>query len=138
MRGVPLRLEIGPKDIEKNSVFAARRDTREKQSIPIEGLAGRIRALLDEIQAALLARAKRFRDEHTSRTSSYDEFKQIMDGRPGFVISPWCESAQCEAEIKAETQATVRNIPFGQDEPREPCLKCGKPGKVYAWFAKAY
>jgi prolyl-tRNA synthetase len=138
MRGVPLRLEIGPKDIEKNSVFAARRDTREKQSIPIEGLAGRIRALLDEIQAALLARAKKFRDEHTSRTSSYDEFKQIMDGRPGFVISPWCESAQCEAEIKAETQATVRNIPFGQDEPSEACLKCGKPGKVYAWFAKAY
>ena len=61
-----------------------------------------------------------------------------MDGRPGFVISPWCESAQCEAEIKAETQATVRNIPFGQDVPSEPCIKCGKPGKVYAWFAKAY
>ncbi len=138
MRGVPLRLEIGPKDIEKNAVFAARRDTREKQSIPIEGLAVRIRALLDEIQAALLARARTFRDEHTSRTASYDEFKAIMDGRPGFVISPWCESAQCEAEIKAETQATVRNIPFGQDVPSEPCLKCGKPGTVYAWFAKAY
>src|ERR671913_346442 len=121
MRGVPLRLEIGPKDIEKNSVFAARRDTREKQSFPMDGLAERIRAVLDEIQTSLLARAKRFRDEHTSRASSYDEFKQIMDGRPGFVISPWCESAQCEAEIKTETQATVRNIPFGQDTPNEPC-----------------
>ena len=138
MRGVPLRLEIGPKDIEKHAVFAARRDTREKQSISMDGLAVRIRALLVEIQAALLARARTFRDQHTSRTASYDEFKQIMDGRPGFVISPWCESAQCEAEIKAETQATVRNIPFGQDVPSEPCIKCGKPGLVYAWFAKAY
>jgi prolyl-tRNA synthetase len=138
MRGVPLRLEIGPKDIEKSAVFAARRDTREKQSISMDGLAVRIRALLVEIQAALLARARTFRDQHTSRTASYEEFKQIMDGRPGFVISPWCESAQCEAEIKAETQATVRNIPFGQDVPSEPCIKCGKPGKVYAWFAKAY
>jgi prolyl-tRNA synthetase len=140
MRGVPLRLEIGPKDIEKNAVFAARRDTREKQSISMDGLAVRIRALLVEIQAALLARARAFRDDHTSRTASYDEFKKIMgmEGRPGFVVSPWCESAQCEAEIKAETQATVRNIPFGQDAPSEPCIKCGKPGKVYAWFAKAY
>jgi prolyl-tRNA synthetase len=138
MRGVPLRLEIGPKDMEKNQVFTARRDTREKQPFPIDGLAERIRAVLGEIQASLLARALKFREEHTSRSASYDEFKQIMEGRPGFVISPWCESAQCEAEIKTETQATVRNIPFGQDIPSEPCIKCGKPASVYAWFAKAY
>jgi prolyl-tRNA synthetase len=139
MRGVPLRLEIGPKDIEKNAVFAARRDTREKQSLPMDGLADRINALLDDIQAALLARAKKFRDEHTSKTASYDEFKQIMEGRPGFVISPWCESGQCEADIKAETQATIRNIPVGYDQPPgEPCIKCGKPATVSAWFAKAY
>jgi prolyl-tRNA synthetase len=139
MRGVPLRLEIGPKDIEKNAVFAARRDTREKQSLPMDGLADRITALLDEIQEALLARAVKFRDEHTSRTSSYDEFKQIMEGRPGFVISPWCEDAQCEADIKTETQATIRNIPNGYDRaPGEPCIKCGKPASVSAWFAKSY
>jgi prolyl-tRNA synthetase len=138
MRGVPLRLEIGPKDIEKNSVFAARRDTREKQSIPMEQLGAKIRSLLDEIQSSLLARARTFRDDHTSRAASYEEFKEIMDGRPGFVIASWCESAQCEAEIKAETQATVRNIPFGQGAPKEPCIKCGKPGAAYAWFAKAY
>jgi prolyl-tRNA synthetase len=138
MRGVPLRLEIGPKDIEKSSVFAARRDTREKQSIPMDGLAGRVQQLLDEIQQALFARAKAFRDDHTSRTSSYDEFKSIMEGRPGFVISPWCESTQCEADIKAETQATVRNIPFGQETPREGCIRCGRPATAYAWFAKAY
>jgi prolyl-tRNA synthetase len=138
MRGVPLRLEIGPKDIEKNAVFAARRDTRHKQSLPMPGLADAVTRLLDEIQRSLLDKARAFRDDHTSRTASYDEFKQIMEGRPGFVVSPWCESAQCEAEIKAETQATIRNMPFGQETPTEPCLKCGRAASVYAWFAKAY
>ncbi|HXG87953.1 MAG TPA: proline--tRNA ligase [Vicinamibacterales bacterium] len=138
MRGVPLRLEIGPKDIEKSAVFAARRDTREKQSLPMEGLADRITTLLAEIQSSLLARALKFREEHTSRTTSYDEFKQIMEGRPGFVIAPWCESAECETAIKTETQATIRNMPFGQAAPEGPCLKCGKPATVSAWFAKAY
>ena len=138
MRGVPLRLEIGPKDIEKNAVFAARRDTREKQSLPMAGLPERITQLLKEIQSALLAKALAFTEDHTTRTSSYDEFKRIMEGRPGFVVAPWCESAQCENEIKAETQATVRNIPLDQPPPTDPCLRCGRPATVSAWFAKAY
>ncbi len=138
MRGVPLRLEVGPKDLEKKSVFAARRDTREKASLPIEGLAARVTGLLDEIQAALLARARAFRDSHTSATTSYDEFQQIMAGRPGFVVSPWCGNGDCEAAIKAETQATIRNIPFGSATPSGPCLKCDRPATVNAWFAKAY
>lgn len=138
MRGVPLRLEIGPKDIEKNAVFAARRDTRHKQSLAMDGLADTVKALLAEIQMSLLEKARAFRESHTSRTASYDEFKQIMEGRPGFVIAPWCESTQCEADVKAETQATIRNMPFGQDTPTEPCIRCGKPATVYAWFAKAY
>ena len=138
MRGVPLRLEIGPKDIEKNAVFAARRDTRQKQSLPMDGLAEQVKALLAEIQSSLLEKARAFRESHTSRTTSYDEFKRVMEGRPGFVIAPWCESTQCEADIKAETQATIRNMPFGQEAPTEPCIKCGRPATVYAWFAKAY
>ncbi len=139
MRGVPLRLEIGPKDIEKQSVFAARRDTRAKQSLPMDGLAARVTALLDEIQAGLLERARAFRESHTTATTSYDEFKTIMEGRPGFVQAPWCGSAQCEADIKAETQATIRNIPFGFEQaPGVPCIKCGRPATVTAWFAKAY
>ncbi|HZI29276.1 MAG TPA: His/Gly/Thr/Pro-type tRNA ligase C-terminal domain-containing protein, partial [Gemmatimonadaceae bacterium] len=139
MRGVPLRLEIGPKDIEKSQVVLARRDTREKSFTPMEGLTPHVEQLLATIQQALLDRAIAFRTEHTSETSSYDEFKQIMDGRPGFVISPWCGSAECEAAIKAETQATIRNIPFtagGADG--KPCLKCGKASTANAWFAKAY
>ena len=138
MRGVPLRLEIGPKDIEKNAVFAARRDTRQKQSIAMDGLADQIQALLADIQSSLLAKARAFREANTRRTASYDEFKQIMEGRPGFVISPWCESAECEAQIKAETQATIRSMPFAQEKPSEPCIKCGRPATTYAWFAKAY
>jgi prolyl-tRNA synthetase len=138
MRGVPLRLEIGPKDIEKHSVFAARRDTRQKQSLPMDGLAAEVTRVLDEIQRGLLEQARAFREAHTSRTSSYDEFRQIMEGRPGFVVSPWCGSAQCEADIKTETQATIRNMPFGQDAPTEPCLKCNGAAIAYAWFAKAY
>jgi len=138
MRGVPLRLEIGPKDIEKSQVLLARRDTREKASVPMEGLPGRVRELLDEIQAGLFARAVKYRDEHTTRVGSYDEFKAAMEGRPGFVIAGWCGGAECEAEIKAETQATLRNIPFGSEGVAGTCVKCGKPSVGEAWFAKAY
>ncbi|MBM3781233.1 MAG: proline--tRNA ligase [Acidobacteria bacterium] len=139
MRGVPLRLEIGPKDIEKSTVFAARRDTRVKQALPMEGLAATVQALLDEIQVALLERARAFRESHTSATTSYDEFKAVMEGRPGFVQAPWCGRASCEAEVKTETQATIRNIPFGFEQPPGVgCVRCGTPATVTAWFAKAY
>jgi prolyl-tRNA synthetase len=139
MRGVPLRLEIGPKDIEKSQVVLARRDTREKSFTPMEGLAAHVEQRLADIQAALFDRAMKFRTEHTSEASTYDEFKQIMDGRPGFVIAPWCGSVTCEATIKTETQATIRNIPFSS-APLEgtSCMKCGQPAVANAWFAKAY
>jgi len=138
LRGVPLRLEIGPKDIEKASVMLARRDTREKQSMPMDGLAEAIVARLDDIQAALLRRATQFREEHTTRVSTYDEFKSVMEGRPGFVIAGWCGSAECEARIKADTQATLRNIPFTRERTRAACVFCGQPATAEAWFAKAY
>jgi prolyl-tRNA synthetase len=139
LRGVPLRLEIGPKDLEKSQVVLARRDTREKLFVPMDGLAGRVEDLLQEIQQALFDRAVKYREEHTSATDSYAEFKEIMDGRPGFVISPWCGSADCEAQIKAETQATIRNIPFVSEKPQgTKCLKCNGDAVVNAWFAKSY
>jgi len=139
MRGVPLRMEIGPKDLEKSQVMLARRDTREKSAAPMEGLAAHIQRLLETIQQALFDRAVAFRDDHTSATDSYDEFKQIMDGRPGFVIAPWCGSAQCEANIKTETQATIRNVPFTSEAPAgKRCLKCNGEATANAWFAKAY
>ena len=112
MRGVPLRLEIGPKDIEKSQVLLARRDTREKLGVPIDGLAARVVELLNDIQRTLFERAVAFRDEHTQQADTYDAFKQMLEGRPGFVLAPWCGSAACEAQIKTDTQATIRNIPM--------------------------
>ena len=139
MRGVPLRLEIGPKDIEKASVFAARRDTKAKASIPMAGLPDAVKALLAEIQQNLLSRARAFRDDHTTAADTYDAFKATMEGRPGFVIAPWCGEAACEAALKTETQATIRNIPAGYEQaPGKPCVRCGEAATVSAWFAKAY
>ena len=138
MRGVPVRLEIGPKDIEKQAVMLARRDTRAKVSTPMDGLAGSVTALLDEIQTGLFERALRFREERTSATTSYEEFVKLMAGRPGFVIAPWCGSAACEAQIKTETQATIRNVPFIAPKAEGTCMTCSQPAAAMAYFAKAY
>src|SRR5580765_6173448 len=138
LRGVPLRLEIGPKDIEKSAVLIARRDTREKQSIPMDGLAARLRQLLDDVQSTLFTRAVQFRDEHTQRVADYDAFKQTMDGRPGFIIAPWCGAADCETQIKNDTQATIRNMPLNRQAPSGTCIRCDRPATAEAWFAKAY
>jgi prolyl-tRNA synthetase len=138
LRGVPLRMELGPKDLEKSAVMVARRDTRAKESMPMDGLSEAVARKLDEIQEALFNRAKTFRDEHTTRVSTYDEFKSVMEGRPGFVIAGWCGSEECEAQIKAETQATLRNIPFAGAAVTGTCVKCGKHSPGEAWFAKAY
>jgi len=133
-----VRIEIGPKDIEKSQVVVARRDTRAKSSLPMENLAAAVTDLLDEIQKALLQRALTFREEHTTRVATYDEFKSAMEGRPGFVIAGWCGSGECEATIKTETQATLRNIPFGSEQVTGICVRCGRPADGEAWFAKAY
>ena len=139
LRGVPLRLEIGPKDIEKSQVVVARRDTREKSSLPMDGPARPpSRSCSTRSRRRCSQRALTFREEHTTRVATYDEFKSAMEGRPGFVIAGWCGSGECEAAIKAETQATLRNIPFGSEtrRPARAC-KCGKPSDGEAWFAKA-
>ena len=138
LRGVPLRLEIGPKDIEKSQVVIARRDTREKLPMAMEGLAGRVRDLLTDVQRTLFERALAFREERTQRASSYEQFKQLMEGRPGFVIAAWCGAADCEAQIKADTQATIRNMPLDSSFQEGACVRCGNPATAEAWFAKAY
>jgi prolyl-tRNA synthetase len=138
LRGVPLRLEIGPKDIEKSAVMIARRDTREKQSLPMEGLAGAVRELLEDIQRTLFERAMQFREERTQRVNDYQAFKSVLEGRPGFVVAPWCGSPTCEAQIKADTQATIRNMPLAGGTPSGTCVRCDLPAQAEAWFAKAY
>jgi prolyl-tRNA synthetase len=138
LRGVPLRLEIGPKDLEKAQVLSARRDTREKASIPLAELTARVPVLLDQIQRDLLGRARAFREAHTTSADTWDEFQAAMAGRPGFVVAWWCGRADCEIAIKAETQATLRNMPLDQQPSAGRCVKCQQPASIKAWFAKAY
>ncbi len=138
LRGVPLRLEIGPKDIQKGQVVLVRRDTREKIAVQMDGLVEHVNSLLDAIQQSLLDLALRFRDDHTTRTSSYEDFKRVMDGRPGFVLAPWCGRDRCEAEIKGDTQATIRVLPLEPEPIEGTCVKCAAAATTLAYFAKAY
>jgi prolyl-tRNA synthetase len=102
------------------------------------GLAPALRGLLDDIQRTMLQRAIAFRDEHTQRVDSYDAFKETMEGRPGFVIASWCGARDCEAQIKTDTQATIRNMPLGGSAPGGRCVRCDNPATAEAWFAKSY
>jgi prolyl-tRNA synthetase len=138
MRGVPLRLEIGPKDIEKDQCVLVRRDTREKAFVPRADLAPRTRALLEQIQVDLLARARKFLAENTSRVKTYDEFKAVMAEKRGFLVTGWCGEAGCEAKIKEETRATVRVIPLEGEGTPGVCVRCGKPSPREVYFAQAY
>jgi prolyl-tRNA synthetase len=138
LRGVPLRLEIGPKDIEKSTVRIARRDTRDKVDVSMDGLADHVTRLLDQVQRNLFDQAVKFREDHTQPVSTYQEFKAAMEGRPGFVVAPWCGSADCEAQIKADTQATIRNMPLHAKPATGRCIRCDRPAQAEAWFAKAY
>ena len=138
MRGVPVRLEIGPKDVEKQQVVLVRRDNRAKSFVPLAGLAAAASDLLTALQVDLLARARRFVEDNTTRVKSYDEFKAVMADKRGFLVADWCRDGDCEAAIKDETKATVRVIPQGG--PAEPgvCVRCGRPSQRPAYFAQAY
>ena len=138
MRGVPLRLEIGPKDVEKDQCVLVRRDNREKQFVPLAGVADAARPLLELLQRELLERARRFVAENTFRVSSYDEFKEIMATRRGFLLCQWCGQADCEAKIKEETKATVRVIPIEGEVVPGACVRCGGASPQEVYFAQAY
>ena len=133
-----MRLEVGPKDIEKSQVMSVRRDNRNKVAFARKEVVSGVQTLLSEIQQDLFDRACRFRDEYTVRTKSYEEFKKMMEGRRGFVIAPWCGETVCEAAIKAETQATIRNLPMTSLETSGTCVRCEAPAREQAYFAKSY
>jgi prolyl-tRNA synthetase len=140
MRGVPVRLEVGPRDVQNNSVMSVRRDNRAKESVPFDGLAVRLPELLNAIHNALYQKALNFRAERTYTTESYEEFKQIMaDDKRGFVRVKWCGDSAAEKAIKDETKATIRNIPFDQPEKIEgKCFYTGRPALYEAIFARSY
>lgn len=138
MRGVPLRLEIGPKDIEKNQCVIVRRDTREKLFVPLEKLQEVVSALLAEMQKALLQKALDLRESKTSKAAGLDELAEILDKTPGFVKAMWCGDRACEDAVKEKTGATARCIPFTQEKIADTCLCCGKPAKDMVYWGKAY
>lgn len=138
MKGVPIRIEIGPKDIEKNQVMIFRRDTMEKQAYPIDGIKETIEGILKDINRNLLEKARKLRDEKTYYIKDMDDFKEKMENNPGFVKAMWCGDSECEEHIKAETGATIRCIPFEQEDLGGKCQFCGKPAKHMVYLAKAY
>ncbi len=138
MRGVPVRIEIGPKDIAKNQVVLVRRDNRQKEFVPMEEVATRLRATLDSLQQDLYNRAKKHLETHTFEIDSYAELVKAMEESRGFAVSPWCGSEECETKVKEKTSATVRVIPASQPVEKKPCVVCGKPGKYHVYFAKSY
>ncbi len=137
-QGVPVRLAIGPRDVKNENAEIARRDTGEKSIVPQAGLPDRIVALLDEIQQSLYDQAFSFREEHTTEVSDYDEFKEVLKEEGGFIIAPWDGTDESEAQIKEETKATIRCIPFDQDDVEGTDLVSGKPATHRVIFAKAY
>jgi prolyl-tRNA synthetase len=139
MRGVPLRIEVGPKDLQKGTVVLARRDKPGKEGksfVPQAGLAEAVAQTLTVIQKALYERALNFRDANTTDTSSYQEFQAAVE--KGFAFSFWCGSAKCEQSIKEETKATCRCIPLEQPDTQGACIYCGQPATEKGYFAKAY
>jgi len=139
MRGIPMRIEIGPKDIERGVCIVARRDTGEKIEMAIEDLTNQIPELLKTIQKDMLETARKHREEHTYEATSYAQFCQTIDEKPGFVRAMWCGEQDCEDKIKEETTATSRCMPFENNSPiSDKCVCCGKPAKHLVLWGKAY
>ena len=138
LKGVPIRIEIGPKDVKKEQVIAARRDTLEKVAVEDEELAGTIEEMLEEIQDNLFNRAKKFLNDNITAVKTYDEFKEILEKKGGFIKACWCSESTCEEKIKEETGATIRLIPFEKEKVFSNCIFCGKKADQVAFFAKAY
>jgi len=138
LKGVPVRLEVGPRDLENGVVTVFRRDTLEKFTLPLEGLEDRLGDLMEEIQRSLFDQAKAFRDAHTVRVSSMEELEKAVE--TGFAEAMWCGDRACEDAIKEKYNASSRNMPFDQEKRRfsDRCVCCGKPADKVMYFAKAY
>ena len=139
MKGVPLRLEIGPRDIEAGKCVAARRDSGEKTDLPLSGVETSVPALLEEIQRGLFEKAKKNLEEHTYTAASVDEVRDIVEHRGGgFVKTMWCGDAACEEKMKAEAGVSSRCIPFAQEHLGDVCPVCGRPAGTMIIWGVAY
>ena len=136
--GVPLRIEIGPKDVEKNQVVLVRRDNGKKEIVKMKELENIVPKILDKIQKEMLAVAGKFLKENISTASCYADFRKIMEEKRSFVKTGWCGGRDCEDKIQEETTATIRAIPFEQPKNAGNCIKCGNKAKFLVYFAKSY
>jgi prolyl-tRNA synthetase len=138
MRGIPLRLEVGPRDLENGEAVVVRRDTGDKQTVKLDELETLIPALLETIQKEMLERARAHRDAHTYTAENWEQFKEIIETKPGFIKAMWCGDQACEDAIKEETGATTRCMPFEQEHISDTCVYCGKEAKKMVYFGRAY
>ncbi len=139
MKGVPIRLEVGPKDIEQNQVVLVRRDTREKITVSMDELEAVIPELLDKIHESMFNKVKERMEQRTSVAKNMDEFKEIVENKTGFVNAMWCGDIECEEKIKEETGASSRCIPFDGEDVSDTCVCCGKKAKkLVCWGGRAY
>ncbi len=138
MKGVPLRLTIGARDLKNGTVELARRDDQSKETVSKDGLPDRIEALLDVIQDSIYQKALSFRQENITSVNSYDEFKEVLEGKGGFISAHWDGTAETEKRIKEETKATIRCIPLNNEQEEGTCILTGKPSTQRVLFAKAY
>ncbi|MET0300298.1 MAG: proline--tRNA ligase [Flavitalea sp.] len=137
-KGVPVRVAIGARDIENNSVEVTRRDTREKQAVSLDGFIETIQKLLEDIQAAMFSKALSFRDEHITTVDTWDEFQEVLKSKTGFISAHWDGTAETEEKIKELTKATIRCIPIDNDQEEGKCILTGNPSKERVLFAQAY
>ena len=138
MKGVPVRLAIGPRDLENGTIEIARRDTLEKKSVQMEGIDQIIEDLMVEIQNNIYHKAFKFREENTTKVDTYEEFKERLATKPGFILAHWDGTMETEAIIKEETKATIRCIPFDGVEEQGKCILTGKPSSRRVLFALSY
>ena len=138
LKGVPVRLAIGPRDLAGGTIELARRDTLSKEVVPAEGIADRIEKLLDEIQLNIYNKALKFRDSMITKVDTYDEFKKVLEEKGGFILAHWDGTPETEEQIKNETKATIRCIPVNAPEEEGVCIISGKPSHRRVLFAKAY
>lgn len=138
MKGIPIRIEIGPRDIENNQVIAVRRDTLEKLTLPLDGLSKKLGEILDDVHHTMFQMAAEFRDKNTYETTSYDRIKNITKESPGFIKTMWCGSPKCEEKLKLDTGLTIRCIPFKQENLGDICPICGEKAKKMVYIARSY
>lgn len=138
IRGIPLRAEMGPKDLANGTCVLVRRDTREKYIVSIDEAPEKAKEIMETMQNEMFEKAKKHLESHITDVTTYDEFKDAVDNKPGFIRAMWCGDVACEEKIKADTTATSRCIPFEQEQISDKCVCCGKPAKKLVFWGKAY